>query len=589
MSSFLGLGTSVLFGNTVRASTVLLTDCIEPITPGGTIKIIGFGGGHVVTNFTELLEALALVSAAGGGCIILSSTTFFVNQTIVLPPNTSIKGCNCESSVLQATPTLVGPIVSSTSDNVGLHDLKVDHAAQTTVDHMISLSGCDGVNLSDVLCANAQSSHDGIRLSGCTKVNVKCCKFEGGAGEGLNVNACSEVQVTGCLFKDLAAAASVVGFNNTCSNYTFGHNKVKNCRLLTFAGNNYNITGNTFNELVLTEGIICSGDNFAISGNDLDDVSGSGILINGGVTGCTISGNSVRNASVGIRIFGPATVVGNTITSNTGGNDGINVNNNTGTALIKDNTIEGYTNGIVVGTTGNDDVCVCNNHYDKLYSAAGAINPFDSQATVLAAGLLAMTLAEIPKCSVHQCICIENDAGSAANVEVTYNSGADKIILLPTQNKVLCWNGAEWCVINKDCLEATVGPTLIPFNVSTPVDLTIVSSSDNFSLSGTTDILVNTTGKYLVSVYTEFTAGANPPAAALALRETSIMYNAIAWGQQNVPRAQGDPATFMPTNSVSAIVTVSDVTLPITITCRQTENIVTPPTITDGRLQIARL
>ena len=41
MSTVLGLGTSVFFGNTVRASTVLLADIIAPITPGGKIEIIG--------------------------------------------------------------------------------------------------------------------------------------------------------------------------------------------------------------------------------------------------------------------------------------------------------------------------------------------------------------------------------------------------------------------------------------------------------------------------------------------------------------------------------------------------------------------
>ena len=41
MSTFLGLGTSVLFGNTVRASTELLTDLIRPISPNDTVVIDG--------------------------------------------------------------------------------------------------------------------------------------------------------------------------------------------------------------------------------------------------------------------------------------------------------------------------------------------------------------------------------------------------------------------------------------------------------------------------------------------------------------------------------------------------------------------
>ena len=41
MATFLGLGTSVLFGNTVRASTELLTDFIAPIEPNDTITIDG--------------------------------------------------------------------------------------------------------------------------------------------------------------------------------------------------------------------------------------------------------------------------------------------------------------------------------------------------------------------------------------------------------------------------------------------------------------------------------------------------------------------------------------------------------------------
>lgn len=41
MATFLGLGTSVLFGNTVRASTEVLTDFIAPLEPNDTVTITG--------------------------------------------------------------------------------------------------------------------------------------------------------------------------------------------------------------------------------------------------------------------------------------------------------------------------------------------------------------------------------------------------------------------------------------------------------------------------------------------------------------------------------------------------------------------
>lgn len=449
----LGSGREVFFGNTVRASQRLLTNCIEPLQPNGTIKIIGFGGGHVVTNFGELLFALNLVSNAGGGCIIISANVFIVTQTIVLPANTTIKGCNCEVSVLQAAPTLTGPVVSATNVNfVGLESLKITASDQTVpFAATADFSGCSGVQVNDVQFFNMQNNIIGLRVSQCTEISVKCCKFIGGDdGEGMHLLFSVNASITGCLFKDLLNSSATFRSDSLCVNYLFGNNKINRCRFGgLFNGNGYTVVGNSCLDMRQSDAMSCDGFNYTFSGNSILGSEGNAIGVGSTTKNGTIIGNSVRDCeNIGIRVSGPANIIGNTICNSLNQGIGIAVSNSLDETLVKCNWVIGTFTGIV-NNSASDEVCIHNNKFKKTYSAAGPINPFDSEVIVIAdPNPLTMTVADISKCSIFQSILIQNDASSTQNVTVEYNSGADQFVLTPGDNKVLAWYGTLWVELN---------------------------------------------------------------------------------------------------------------------------------------------
>lgn len=76
MATFLGLGTSVLFGNTVRASIELLADQISPISPNDTITI----NGSIVTDDIQLTATNTVVGKGAGPSNTGNNNTFLGSE-----------------------------------------------------------------------------------------------------------------------------------------------------------------------------------------------------------------------------------------------------------------------------------------------------------------------------------------------------------------------------------------------------------------------------------------------------------------------------------------------------------------------------
>ena len=561
MSTFIGVGSSVLFGNTVRASIAVLTDCIRPITEGGTIKIIGLGSGHVVTTLVEFLEALALVAAAGGGCISVAAGVYTVAATIALPSNVKIVGCGKETTIFRAAAGLNAAIFSvSGVSTVKLQDLQIDSNAPSSVVAVsdVEVVGSSGVTVDSCMFVNSANSGVGS-LGFVTSFNclVKCCMFQDMDNVGVDVaDTCPDIGITDCFFSN-----------------------VTNCAIDS-RGDRVVIKGNH----IQSSGPLCVRDGKAVvDGNTVLAALGVGVGVNGGVPpGNHVVSNNIVCDSVGAGIksefasFESCLIVDNIVKDS--GGAGIELDDDLDSALVEGNKLTGNASGILVSTTGNDNVCVGKNKSRVLYSAAGAISPNDDEAVVTAAGgVLAMTLDDMNKCSVGHCLCIENDAASTDNVEVTYNSGSDQIVLLPTQNKVLKWNGQAWCVLNKDCFEGdlTAPPVTILFNVLTPLEFTLVSASDNFELAtpgpaSGIDILVRTTGKYQVNAYLEFETHSFPPPIIAGNRLINIVHDGKVWSQDsNAVESSFVSDLFLTSCAASAVVDVLDLSMPINVEALQ--------------------
>jgi len=584
MNTFLGIGTSVLFGNTVRASTELLTDCIRPITEGGSIKIIGLASGSVVTTLVEFLEALELVTEAGGGCISVGSGVYTVMSTIVLPSNIKIVGCGKETTIFRAAAGLNAPIFSiDTVDSVKLEDLQID-----------SNSPASTVPTSDVF------------VNSSTKVSIESCTFVNSANSGTgslgfyNVINC---QVKSSVFSDMDNVGVGVDTNSFNVNITDNvFDTVINCAIDSL-GNEVIIKGNQIQE----SGPLCVRSGKAVVDcNTISSNNNTGIAVNGGGLGNHIVTNNIIDdagdsgiSSAGAS-FNSCLIVNNIIRQSASA--GIELGDNLNNAFIDGNKLTGNLTGIVVSTVGNDNVCVSKNKSVAVYNADGAINPNDDEAVVTAAGSdLSMTLADINKCSVGHVICIENDAASTNNVSVTYNSGgSDEIILLPSQNKVLKWNGRNWCVINKDYFhgELTAGQSV---TLASTVELAFdtISSSDNFDAQFTGPIgpgqsytiFFRTTGMYQVNTYATMNGGATT--IGNGQRTLGIVVGGTLWSANTDPYELEAGAVFPGQTSQtgqlvsSSVINVSDLTIPLRITGFQ--NIAASIGIGVGGITIMRL
>lgn len=610
MSTFLGNGAGVFFGNTVRASVAVLTPCIGPIPPGTTVKIDGFPFGWLVFDLFELLEALA----AGAPCILVGPGTYFITSTLVIPVTTkAIHGCGCASVIFRATGAFNMMSISN-NDGFTIDGIRFDKngfgsSVMTVLDsNDVSIDRC---------CFDNGIATYFFLVDTCIRISVTNCQFKENTSDALNlISVLSRDNiVSGNQFFNITGRPIYTNLLTNCvisknlfqncgeillaSEFTnFSNNVVENCDVITVIGDHANIESNIIhNGTAIGLNLTAGADNSVICSNVIEGCASTGLFIN---ANAAVTGNlCLNNGGVGIAVSGAVALSGNRSVGNT--DVAIEIQDSTGNASIQGNIARSGAAAppqpaITIGAAGNVDVQIGENDAIATYDASGAISPADNVAQVIAAGaLLSMTLADLPKpCQGHH-ICIENDGGPA-NVEVTYNA-ADKIILNPLQNKVLEWNGNAWCVINKDCLEAdlTGPPVSTVMSTFTTLPYTVTSASDNYILvphvpSGT-DIFVNTTGKYQVNAYVTwdsvFALGA--PAARLA----QIRYGPGIGGIQNHNNNPYENISIGPLPAgftslpLCAIVNVTDLTMPISIEVLQ--DLLGSVDIIASRISICRL
>ena len=166
---------------------------------------------------------------------------------------------------------------------------------------------------------------------------------------------------TGGCYSSIQAAVGAAGSGDTIvvAAGTYNENVIVSVANLTLRGANEGKSAGASPETRVSESIIIGGitiqfNNVVIDGFRIDSTGSSGIYINGGTSGHTISNNVVCGPGIGVSVRG------------------IEFSSSTSTIVVSDNEFTNWTSGIYIGPSSDNDLEVTGNDFHDNLAGIGS-------------------------------------------------------------------------------------------------------------------------------------------------------------------------------------------------------------------------
>ena len=399
----------------------------------------------LVSNVTELINAVTAVEAAGGGKIVLNPGTYVISTLLLntSTSNISLEGSSRDACIIQAV----------SSGFVGSRMIRFNSGTSFTMKNITM----DGNGVNSLSCIDFDGGQDDTLIDNCRFIN------SGGTFSiGLQFAGASDrVKITNCLFNGLVTHLTLgaASLDNIISNnnFTAGTSGIN----FDNSGARSLITGNAFEGL--TTGITPRGD-FTISGNTFEGMT----------TAINVAANAAQDSIITGNMFENNT--SNMTVSSTGNDELKVVDNSAPRTYTSPGTMNGYDSHITfTGTTGTYTLPDLNEQsqghriwFDSTNTNTITITPTNF-ANGTSLGLNSTTDTCVMEWSGAEWVLIEN--GTGGNVSASQSGTAvTNIATGPSlfRNSLVKLNGRQYMNSTIWTVTCTAAATLSEFRFALP-------------------------------------------------------------------------------------------------------------------------